>query len=316
MLEAPITPCMNHRRGFTLIELSIVLVIIGLVVSGILVGRDLIGASQVRRQVSQIEQFKTATTTFRNKYGGLPGDLMADDAIGFGMTTRSGAVGHGDANGIIESCNYSSPPAALPSEARFGCESALFWSDLSFAKLIPGSFTAATDTLLDTAPVTSNQLKDYLPTASLGSGFAGPNYIAVFTGINGSWSGDPVFPQCNPRMCFALVPLAAIDNTGFLGYLLAYPGEDSSGLTPAEAFALDSKMDDGGPFTGTVLGGGANSTEDLNIINATDSGWARGWGSFGDYPCLVMAGTGSAISDYSYAVQATNPGCSMNFVGQ
>jgi prepilin-type N-terminal cleavage/methylation domain-containing protein len=66
------------RAGFTLIELSIVLVIIGLVVGGVLVGRDLICAAELRAQISQIEKYNTAVNTFYGKYGGLPGPLAAD----------------------------------------------------------------------------------------------------------------------------------------------------------------------------------------------------------------------------------------------
>jgi prepilin-type N-terminal cleavage/methylation domain-containing protein len=45
--------------GFTLIELSIVLVIIGLIVGGVLVGQDLVKAAGVRATISQIEKFNT-----------------------------------------------------------------------------------------------------------------------------------------------------------------------------------------------------------------------------------------------------------------
>ena len=57
------------KYGFTLIELSIVIVIIGLIVGGVLVGRDLIRASQLRGLISEVEEFKTAANTFRLKYG-------------------------------------------------------------------------------------------------------------------------------------------------------------------------------------------------------------------------------------------------------
>jgi prepilin-type N-terminal cleavage/methylation domain-containing protein len=55
--------------GFTLIELSIVLVIIALIVGGVLVGKDLISAAYVRAQITQIERFNTAVNTFYGKYG-------------------------------------------------------------------------------------------------------------------------------------------------------------------------------------------------------------------------------------------------------
>lgn len=49
--------------GFTLVELSIVLVIIGLVVDGVLVGQDLFCAAAVRATISQIEKYNTAANT-------------------------------------------------------------------------------------------------------------------------------------------------------------------------------------------------------------------------------------------------------------
>jgi prepilin-type N-terminal cleavage/methylation domain-containing protein len=63
----------NH--GFTLVELSIVLMIIGLLVSGILVGKDMIRAAELRSITSEKDQFQTAVNLFKNKYLGLPGDL-------------------------------------------------------------------------------------------------------------------------------------------------------------------------------------------------------------------------------------------------
>ena len=46
----------NSRAGFTLVELAIVLVIIGLIIGGVLVGQDLIKAATIRSTVSDLEK--------------------------------------------------------------------------------------------------------------------------------------------------------------------------------------------------------------------------------------------------------------------
>ena len=60
--------------GFTLIALSLVLVIIGLLVGGILVGRELIRAAELCADISAVDKFDAAVNAFRLKYNCLPGD--------------------------------------------------------------------------------------------------------------------------------------------------------------------------------------------------------------------------------------------------
>ena len=92
----------NHRplKGFTLIELSIVLVVIGLIIGGILVGQDLIQAAETRSQITQIEKYNAAVNTFRLKYNCLPGDCL--NVTAFGFPPRGQYAGEGDGDGILE----------------------------------------------------------------------------------------------------------------------------------------------------------------------------------------------------------------------
>jgi len=72
------------NRGFTLVELSIVLVIIGLLIGGILVGQSLIESSKINSFIKQIQQYDIATRNFKMKYKYLPGDSPVHHSIANG----------------------------------------------------------------------------------------------------------------------------------------------------------------------------------------------------------------------------------------
>lgn len=153
------------KLGFTLIELSIVLVIIGLIVGGILVGQDLIKAAEIRATVSQMEKYATAVNTFRSKYNGLPGDLLNAGNLGF----DTGVLRNGNAQ--IESLAGTS--------ATFQGETSCFWDDLSSANLIADSLNAGSSCGATSSP---SVLSSVIPIAKLGRG----NYLVVgsSSGIN------------------------------------------------------------------------------------------------------------------------------------
>lgn len=153
------------KLGFTLIELSIVLVIIGLIVGGILVGQDLIKAAEIRATVSQLEKYSTAVNTFRSKYNGMPGDLLNGGNFGF----DTGTIRNG--NAIIES--------SAGTAGTYGGETACFWDDLSTASMVAESLNASASCGASWSP---SVISAVIPIAKLGRG----NYIIVGSsnGIN------------------------------------------------------------------------------------------------------------------------------------
>lgn len=79
----------RHRtQGFSLVELSIVLVILGLLVGGILAGQSLIRASELRKVGTDLDKFRTATFAFRDRYFSWPGDI--NNASSFWPTAING----------------------------------------------------------------------------------------------------------------------------------------------------------------------------------------------------------------------------------
>jgi prepilin-type N-terminal cleavage/methylation domain-containing protein len=247
-------------EGFTLIELSIVLVIVGLIVGGILVGQDLIRAAAVRSQISQIEKYQQAVNTFRGKYGYLPGDIPDPDASRFGFQQRGTVAGQGDGNGVIED---SANGAAGDNWGLnvFQGEQAMFWVDLSQQKLIDGSFNTATPSTIPSTQITSTAIDNYLPQTKISGG-----HVYVWSG---GWQGLAAFGSGNGASGDGNNYFAISNVTG------GNPGQIDSEvtfLTVAQAYAIDKKMDDGLPQSGSVMAIAAfvSNTSPNNI----NSGWA------------------------------------------
>jgi len=250
----------------------------------VLVGRDLIKAAEIRAQISQIEKINAGVNTFRAKYNGLPGDLL--NAANFGMIARSGAVGHGDGNGKIEPCDTGLDGLGYGGLGlHLGCETALFWTDLSYAKLIPDSLNTATDTGIN---FNSGEVKQYLPAAKIGN----QNSIVVT-------SACPMAKD----FCYWLLRADSSLNDGVTdGFYVSSAGDDTlQGMSPNEAYAVDVKMDNGLPQSGNVQ----------FVVSMFMDGWFLG--SIGT--CVLIDGGGNPTA-YKLTAGDTPNVCALTFGAQ
>ncbi len=99
----------SNNKGFALIEISMVIVIIGLIISSILFGKDLINAANIRSASAQLEQFKTIFNTFKLKYNCEAGDCTnATSFLGNYMQNNNSCDsltngrGNGNGNGMLD----------------------------------------------------------------------------------------------------------------------------------------------------------------------------------------------------------------------
>ena len=214
------------KRGFTLIELSIVLVILGLLVGGVLIGKDLIKVAEYRTVIAQRQEFDAALNAFKGKYGNyLPGDMPAATARKFGFfdfnigsNGSAGGYGMGDNDGFLV----------------MG-EDFIFWRQLSEARLIKGNYGMDASNPLDPSTGVptinpSDRLDPFLPKLKMGG--------AYFHAM--AWDffyedGDSCIECFN---AFGIV--TTLDGWG-------------QAFTPQEAFYFDSKMDDSKPNTGKII---------------------------------------------------------------
>lgn len=208
------------QHGFSLVELSIVLVILGLLTGGILSGQSLIRAAELRSVSTDYQKYVSAIRSFQDRYRALPGDMStatrfwgaADGNDGIGTdcvaTTVTPAMGtvtcNGNGDGVIGSTNAS--------------ESAHAWRHLANAGLVEGFYNGYFS-LNDTPKARINSAR-----------WAFTTYALLNTSIP------------NPAIGASVL------------MLVAQTGSWPTILTPEEAWNIDIKLDDGKPGTGRIMG--------------------------------------------------------------
>jgi prepilin-type N-terminal cleavage/methylation domain-containing protein len=157
----------QKQSGFTLIEIAIVLVIIGLLLGGVLKGQELINSAKVKNLASDFKNIPLYIYGYQDKYRALPGDdklASSHSSASAVVATDAGTMKTG--NGIIEG-NWNSTTKTE--------ESYLFWQHVRLAGLAPGA--------------TDKDATEYLPTNSVGGaiGITNSGANVPITGMRGSY---------------------------------------------------------------------------------------------------------------------------------
>ena len=112
----------NRQSGFTLVEIAIVLVIIGLLLGGVLKGQELINSAKIKNLVADMNGISTAVYAYQDRFKALPGD---DGTAATRWTSTTAGNASATLTGAFNSGTVTD-------------ESRLFWQHLRLAGFIGG----------------------------------------------------------------------------------------------------------------------------------------------------------------------------------
>jgi len=288
-------PPARANQAFSLVELSIVLVILGLLVGGVLSGKSLIHAAELRASIEQIKQYQVATRAFRDKYFNLPGDLPDPNRTRLGLTTAGcGASCNPNGDGVIVGYAWTQ----IDGEPNY------FWLDLATKGLIQGSFAAPIPGGNDNLSISGSNIANYLPASKLGA----DQYIYIWSGGmsfvgSGRFGSDGV----NYISIGGLTQLNGFNTGGNFRANATMPAQD--------AYSIDMKMDDGKPQTGGVTAiyigyiGGAYVSWAGNVVDPPPRPGTTAVAA----SSTTCMDNGGVVGTMNYTVSGNNKTCALTF---
>lgn len=230
-------------KGFSLVELSIVLVILGLLTGGILSGQALIRAAELRSVSTELPRHHAALMTFRDKYQSLPGDTL-------NATRFWGSINTGGTNG-----NCSAPAADQGSgtqtcngngDGRIGlCGSDCYerfraYQHMASAGLVEGTYSGVTGPAGNKHSI----IGENVPASKLSTAGWTLFYMGPRDHTHPSWFANDY------------------GHAYFFGAQHYLHESMGSVLRPEEAWNIDTKLDDGRPTTGFIMERKGNTTSE------------------------------------------------------
>lgn len=216
-MEMLMLPYRQVRRGFTLVELSIVLVIIGLIIGGVLTGQQIIQNARITNAVNAIQAYQAQFQTYAQNYGALPGDDSSATTRfpNAGLATSS-TTGNGNGDGVVgNTSSFDTSDLTLPAG-----ESRLVWGHLRAAGLVKNQVTNSSTSIQPSNP------------------FSGV-YGFQNGGLNGSFSTTVLCLSSVPGTAAQAIDARLDDGTSNAGSIRATSASSSNGDV-ATSYSSDS----------------------------------------------------------------------------
>jgi prepilin-type N-terminal cleavage/methylation domain-containing protein len=261
---------MAHKThaGFTLVELSMVLVIIGLITGSVLVGKDLIKIAQIRKQIKQFEYYETAIYAFRDKYAGYPGDIEDPSRFFTDITSVAGSIREGNGNDIVELDGDNYYDDNVNWDAKAG-EARRLFPQLSEAGLVTESHDGSRFIDRGIPRTKLNENAGFFIASStnfeVDAGGRELDILQFRRGANAMW-----FVACNAgnNSSVATPPGSAIPFNNVMFYW-----DDACGIFSSfDLRNLDTKIDDGLPLSGRLFGFGGHQINNDCLDEANPGG--------------------------------------------
>jgi len=204
------------QKGFTLVEIAIVLVIIGLLLGGILKGQEMITQAKIKNVINDFNGITAAVASYQDRYRALPGD-DSNAATRWNVTN----LVSGNGNGVFDGgCQYNETPAAEPAQADGECN--LFWWDLRLSGFVAGT--------------TADQASSWLQPNNAANGITGVQTASAASGMG--FAGNIVCTSNLPDKIAIAVDTQMDDATADSGQIRGYKQSSPNPVAPGATAAL------------------------------------------------------------------------------
>lgn len=227
-----------NNKGFTLVEIAIVLILLGLLIGGILAGRSLIRAAEIKEITSDIVKYQVAVQNFQSQYEALPGDMQNATAL-WGVAAGTGSdITCQNTSSERVTCNGNGDKW-IGKDSATQYEWFRAFQHLVNAGMIKGSYTG---------------IGRNAPSASQGGCITGENCpLMAVSNVTIQIRTEGAMTDVNDINYYVhrkgnLLLLGSNNVAGG-----ANNNPDGAALLPEEAFNIDSKLDDGKPGTGSMI---------------------------------------------------------------